>query len=182
MKKHRLLWSLATVASFAYLAAMVISGALPEQRQLVKFEAKGVMTAPPERITHVELVRNGKTISFVRGGDSGWIRQENSAPLPKALAEKLSLAVQIMNTSGPVRVMEKAEHEGIGPSEFGLDKPVLSVTLEEGARPVLRAQFGGLNPEKFLQYMTVDGRPEIFLMSLFVAQYWTDIADSAFAK
>jgi len=48
--------------------------------------------------------------------------------------------------------------------------------------PVLRAHFGGLNPDKFLQYMAVDGRPELFLMSLFVGQYWSDIADGALAK
>ena len=181
MRKGRLLWNLAALAAFAYLAAMVISGALPEQRQLVKFEAKGVMTLPPERIARVELVRDGKTARFVRSGDAGWIR-EDKGPLPKALAEKLSLAVQIMNTSGPVRVMDPAEHRGTDPHEFGLDKPVLSVTLTEGAAPVLRAHFGGLNPEKFLQYMAVDGRQELFLMSLFVGQYWSDIADGVSAK
>jgi len=181
MRKHRLLWNLATLGAFAYLAAMVISGALPEQHQLVKFEAKGVMTLPPERISRVELVRGGKTAEFVRSGDSGWIR-EDKGPLSKDLAEKLSLAVQIMNRSGPVRVMEPAEHRGIDLREFGLDKPRLSITLSEGTVPVLRAQFGGLNPEQFLQYMAVDGRHEIFLMSLFVGQYWSDIADSVFGK
>jgi hypothetical protein len=181
MNKFRLLWNLATLAAFAYLAVMVISGALPEQRQLVKFEAKGVMTLPPERITRVELVRGGKSAELVRSGDSGWIRQDKG-PLPKALADKLSLAVQIMNTSGPVRVMEAAEHGGTDPREFGLDKPRLSVTLSEGTVPVLRARFGGLNPEKFLQYMAVEGRREVFLMSLFVGQYWSDIADSVFGK
>jgi len=113
MRKNRLLWSLATLAAFAYLAVMVISGALPEQRQLVKFEAKGLMTLPPERIARIDLVRGGKTVTFVRSGDAGWI-QEDKGPLPKALAEKLSLAVQIMNTSGPVRVMEATEHSFSG--------------------------------------------------------------------
>jgi hypothetical protein len=181
MSKTRLLWNLATLAAFAYLAAMVISGALPEQRQLVKFEAKGLMTLPPERVTRVELVRGGKTVAFLRSGDSGWIREDKGL-LPKALAEKLSLAVQIMNRSGPMRTMEPAEYRGTDPREFGLDKPRLSVTLSEGAVPVLRAHFGGLNPDNFLQYMTVEGRQELFLMSLFVGQYWSDIADGVFTK
>jgi len=181
MKKNRLIWTLATLAAFAYLAVMVISGALPEQRQLVKFEAKGVMALAPERVTRVGLTRGGKTAEFVRSGDTGWTL-EDKGPLPKALAEKLSLAVQIMNTSGPVRVMDPAEHRGTDPREFGLDKPVLSVTLSEGAAPVLRAHFGGLNPEKFLQYMAVDGRQDLYLMSLFVGQFWSDIADGVSAK
>ncbi len=181
MSKYRLLWNLATLAAFAYLAWMVISGALPEQRQLVKFEAMGVMTLPPERITRVELVRDGKTAAFVRSGDSGWILQDKG-PLPKALAEKLTLAVQIMNRSGPVRVMEPGEHRGTDPREFGLEQARIAVTLSDGNVPALRAQFGGLNPEKFLQYMAVDGRQELFLMSLFVGQYWSDIADGVFMK
>ena len=181
MKRSRILWTLATLAAFAYLAVMVISGALPEQRQLVKFEAKGVMALAPERVTRVELIRGARTTGFVRNGDAGWT-QEGKGPLPKALAEKLSLAVQIMNTSGPVRVMDPAEHRGTDPREFGLDKPVLSVTLSEGAAPVLRAHFGGLNPEKFLQYMAVDGRQDLYLMSLFVGQFWSDIADGVSAK
>jgi hypothetical protein len=181
MRKDRLLWNVATIAAFAYLAAMVISGALPEQRQLVKFEAKGLMTLPPERISRVELVRGGKTAAFVRSGDSGWIR-DDKGPLPKGLAEKLSLAVQIMNRSGPVRVMEPAEYHGTDPREFGLDRPRLSITLSEGTVPVLRAHFGGLNPENFLQYMAVEGRQELFLMSLFVGQHWSDIADGVFTK
>ena len=181
MRRHRLLWNLTTLAAFAYLAAMVISGALPEQRQLVKFEAKGVMSVAHERISRVDLVRGGKSVTFVRSGETGWIR-EDKGPLPKALAEKLSVAVQIMNRSGPVRIMEAAEHRGVDTREFGLDNPALSVTLSEGAAPVLRAHFGGLNPEKFLQYMTVDGRQQLFLMSLFVGQYWADVADNELGK
>jgi hypothetical protein len=181
MNKHRLLWNLAAFAAVAYLAAMVITGALPEQRQLVKFQAKGLMTLPPERITRVELVRGGHKAAFVRDSASGWIR-EDKGPLAKPLADKLSLAVQVMNRSGPVRVMEAAEYRGTDLREFGLDKPVLAITLLEGPAPVMRAQFGSLNPAKILQYMSVEGRPELFLMSLFVGQEWSDIADGVFAK
>jgi hypothetical protein len=92
------------------------------------------------------------------------------------------LAVQIMNTSGPVRVMEPGEYRGTNPREFVLDKPALSVTLSEGAMRVLRVHFGGLNPEKFLQYMAVEGRQQLFPMSLVVGQYWSDVDDSELGK
>jgi len=78
--------------------------------------------------------------------------------------------------------MDPAEHRGTDLREFGLDKPVLSFTLSDGAAPVLGAHFGGLNPEKFLQYMAVDGRQDLYLMSLFVGQFWSDIAGGAFDK
>jgi hypothetical protein len=181
MNARRLLWSLAALAALAYLTAMVISGALPEQRQLIKFEAQGLMKLPPERISRIELTRGERTARFVRTGESGWIL-EDRGPVPKPLAEKLTLAVQIMNRSGPVRLLEPAEYRNTDLREFGLDKPLLSFVLAEGASPVMQAKFGALTPDKILRYMTVEGRQELFLMSLFVGDTWAAIADEVFAK
>ncbi len=181
MKPARLMWGAAAIAAFGYLAAMVVTGALPEQRQLVKFEAAGVMASLPERITRVELVRGGKSAVLVRSGDAGWI-SETKGPLPKPLAEKVSMAVQFMNTAKPVRALEAAEYRGTDPREFGIDKPRMSVTLSDASAPVLRAHFGGLTPDGFAQYMAVDRRDELFLMSLFVGQYWSEVADGTLAK
>jgi len=44
MRRHVLHPVLAALA-LLYLAAMVVSGAMPVQRQLVRFEAKGVLVA-----------------------------------------------------------------------------------------------------------------------------------------
>ena len=48
MRRHVLHPVLAALA-LLYLAAMVVSGAMPVQRQLVRFEAKGVLKLPPDR-------------------------------------------------------------------------------------------------------------------------------------
>jgi hypothetical protein len=93
----------------------------------------------------------------VRSDDTGWTR-EDKGPLPKAIAEKLSLAVQTMKWSGPVCVLEPAEHHATDPRKFGLDEPRLSITLSHGMVRLLRTHSGGLDPEKFLQYMAVEGR------------------------
>jgi hypothetical protein len=174
----RNLFSTAAAAlAIGYLVLMVVVGALPEQRQLVKFEAKGVMQVPPERIGTVALRAGPRSAVFTRTPDGGWAR-DNGAALDSALAKRLSLAVQFMNTSGPVRVLQPTEFQGTNPHEFGLDQPKFSIALFEGSRPVLAAHFGGRNPDDFLQYVKVDGRSELFLISRFVGTEWEAVADA----
>jgi hypothetical protein len=173
---NRDLWAAAAAAlAVGFLVVMALAGALPEQRQFVKFEAKGVMQAAPERINTVALRAGDRSAVFTRTPDGGWAR-EDSGPLDPAIAKRLSLAVQFMNTSAPVRVLEPAEYRGTSPREFGLDHPLLSVALFEGSRPVIAAHFGGRNPDDFLQYVSVEGRRELFLLSRFVGQEWDAVA------
>jgi hypothetical protein len=180
--KNRTLWTaLAAAAAFAFLVAMVISGALPEQRQLVKFEAKGIMKLEPDRISRVELHQSERKAVLLRTPDGGWATQGGNA-LSAEMAKKLSLAVQFMNTAGPIRVMEPAEFDGTNPRDFGLGQPRLTFTLFADAQPVLGARFGAHNPEDTAQYMTVDGRKELFLMSRFVGQEWESVAGGVLAK
>lgn len=181
MKKGRLIWSAAAIVAFAYIATMVITGALPESHQLVKFEAAGVMSLPPETISRVEIARGGDMAVLKRTGDSAWTL-DGKGPLAKPLAEKLSLAVQFMNTAKPVRAMAPTEYRATNPAEFGLDKPMLSIALAKDATPTLNAHFGGLTPDGYSQYMAVDQREELFLMSLFVGKQWIAVADEIFAR
>jgi hypothetical protein len=169
--KRSVFWSLAALASIAYLVAMVIGGALPELRSRVKFEAQGVMTLPPERIDRVEIERGATRVALARTSGGGWSRQGGEV-LSVPVAAKVSLAVQYMRTAGPVRVMTAEEIRGIAPAEFGLAPPELSVALFAGPEQVLRARFGARNAEDLLQYMTLDGRDGMYLMSRFVGQQW----------
>jgi hypothetical protein len=88
------------------------------------------------------------------------------------VAAKVSLAVQYMHTAGPVRAMTAEEIRGIAPAEFGLAPPRSLVTLFAGPERVLQARFGARNAEDLLQYMTLDGRDGMYLMSRFVGQQW----------
>ena len=172
----RNLWTAAAaVGATAFLIVMAITGALPEQRQLVKFEAKGVMQLPPERITSVALQAGERSAVFQRVGDGGWARQDGT-PLDPALAKRLSMAVQFMNTSAPVRELAPAEYEASKASEFGLEHPALSIVLFEGPQPILGAHFGGHNPDGYLQYVRVEGRKELFMLSRFVGAEWDAVA------
>jgi hypothetical protein len=112
--KRSFVWSLAAVASIGYLCAMVISGALPELRSRVKFEAQGVMTLAPERIDRVEIERGAARVALARTSSGGWSR-EGGEVLSVPVAAKVSLAVQYMHTAGPVRAMTAEEIRGIAP-------------------------------------------------------------------
>ena len=107
MNKRTVTISAAAVVAFAFLVAMVVTGALPQQKQFVKFEAKGVMQLAPEQIDKVAIRSGERSGVFVRTGD-GWT-SEAGKPLDEAAAKHLSMAVQFMNTSGPVRVLEPDE-------------------------------------------------------------------------
>ena len=174
MKRQPLLALLGALLALGFLVAMVIVGALPQQRQLVRFEARGVMKVAPEEITRVEIVRQAQSLLLVR--TAGQWSVENGPELAPDLARHASMAVQFMNTSGPLRVMDAPELTGSNPRDFGLDPPKVQCVLYRGEQRVLGARFGAHNPDDTAQYMALDGGPELYLMSRFVGQEWEDLA------
>lgn len=180
--KSRAGWPQAVLALAAvgFLVAMVVTGALPRQRALVEFEAKGVLPMPPERIQRVEIIAAGRRGAFERDGDKAWSR-EGGGKLDPALAARLSMAVQFMHTAGPVRTMTAEETRGADPTAFGFEKLELAAALYADGQRVLTFQFGRTNPEGFAQYMRLDGKPELYLMSRFVGEEWAAVASGAIA-
>jgi Domain of unknown function (DUF4340) len=154
---------------------MIITGSELESTQLVKFEAKGVMQMAPEQVTAVEIDFKGSTYKLARTGPQAWVRQAGGA-LDAKLGADASMAVQFMNTAGPAREMTAEELPNADMKAFGLDPARLSVTLYAGPTQVLTAHFGANNPGGMLQYMRIDGRTEVFLMSRFVGSQWEQLA------
>ncbi|MBX6742115.1 MAG: hypothetical protein IRY87_08720 [Acetobacteraceae bacterium] len=175
---RRLRYPLAAAFALVFLAAMVVSGAMPQQRQFVRFEAKGVLTLPPERILRVELSRDGKRVTLLRRGETAWTKADGTDLGPAGT--RVSMAVQVMHNSAPVREIGPAELAGTDSGTFGLDPPRLTATLYgPGKEKVLTAHFGDLNPEEYLQYMRIDGDARLFLMSRFVGSGWSDAMAAA---
>ena len=180
MRRHVLPPVLAALA-LLYLAAMVVSGAMPVQRQLVRFEAKGVLKLPPDEVKRVELSRGTRRVTLLRTGETEWATPDGVNI--GAAGRRVSKAVQIMHNSGPVREIEAAELSGRDPALFGLDPPRLSVKFYGGGgEPVLTARFGEFNPEGYLQYMRIDGNPRLYLMSRFVGGEWSEAMTEAAAR
>ena len=176
MKRHAA-WITGLLA-LTYLVVMVVTGAMPEQRQLVKFEAKGVMQTAPETIDRVEIVQGDRKAAFVRTGEKAWRRDDGTA-VTEAGSARLSMAVQMMNTSGPVREMPGDELKGVDTKPFGLEPPQIAAVLYRGPSRVLSVRFGNRNPEGFMQYMAVEGQPQLYLMSGFVGEEWTHALQEA---
>src|SRR5690606_8650947 len=133
------------------------NGAMPVQRQLVRSEARGVLAMAPERISRVELSRDGERLVLQRAEDTGWTRPDGSA-LPPEAARHVTTAIRMMHRSGPVREIAPEELAGVDPAPYELERPrVVAALYEAGEVPVLVARFGGRNPDDFLQYMRLDG-------------------------
>jgi hypothetical protein len=153
------------------LAAMALSGHLREDRQFVRFKPEGVMREVPAEIDRVELRSGDRGWTFVRASE-GWRTAPEGRPLPGALATSLEDSIKFMHVSAPVRVMERDEWGALGLREFGLDPPGLTAILYRRDVTVLAAEFGGPNPQKVLQYMTLQGSERVYLMSRFVGEEW----------
>jgi hypothetical protein len=153
------------------LVAMVASGRLRENQQLVRTTAAGVLTERPVEIDRIELRRGSERWSFVRASD-GWRRATGDAPVSASLAGHLNDSIKFMHVSAPVRVMEPPEWTPVGLGEFGLDPPGFVATLYRGETRVLEAAFGAVNPQQVLQYMRLTGRDQVYLMSRFIGAEW----------
>ena len=161
--------------AFAYLVAMVVTGALPRQRQLIEFEARGLMREPPESVVRVEVVRAGVRSVFLRDGARSWI-VDGGGPIALEAARRVSMAVQFLNTSAPLRHLAQKELIEMTPATFGLDRPVVAARVYNAQGPLIAVNFGAENPEGTAQYMSVDGRDGVYLISRFVGSEWTAVA------
>ena len=168
---RRLAVPLLALLALAYLVAMVVTGSQPVQRQLVKFEAKGVLQIEPETVQKVTLGRADRQLVLVRS-DEGWALEPGGA-VDGAAATHLDTAVKMLHRSPPVRAIAAEELATVDTRPFGLDEPVVVATLAGAGGKALTVRFGALNPEGFLQYMRIDGDPKVYLMSRFIGAEWT---------
>jgi hypothetical protein len=167
---------LALIAT-GFMVVMALTGKLSETRQLAKFEARGVLSVPPEQVRQVELRLGAHTATFVRTPRGGWARSGSQEAVSDELSSHLDEAVSFMHTSGPVRVMQRDEYSGTPLQEFGLDQPRCTVVLSAGGRILLEASFGAYNPQDLLQYMQLKNRDNLYLMSRFVGQAWEHLGE-----
>jgi hypothetical protein len=168
---RRLLAPAAALLAVGLLTIMVVSGHLRESKQLVKFLPAGVMPEAPSDIDRVELRTTTGHWVFVRGSD-GWRAAQDGRVLPAATTSYLDASIKFMHVSAPVRVMEHAEWAPSGLREFGLEPPGYTAILYRGDTAVLRAEFGAPNPQKVLQYVKLQGRDQVYLMSRFIGEEW----------
>lgn len=168
----RLVMPLLAMLALAYLVAMVVTGAQPVQRQLVKFEAKGVLQIEPQAVQRITLGRGGRQVVLARNGEEGGWALEPGGAVELVVATHLDTAVKMLHRSPPVREIASEDLSGVDTRPFGLEEPPIVATLSGPGGHVLTVRFGALNPEGFLQYMRIDGDPKVYLMSRFIGAEW----------
>lgn len=165
-----------------YFVVMVLSGAQPVRRQNVPFEAKGVLRTQPEQVRRIELSRGEERITVVRKDGKTWATPEG-IDVGADAGKRISMAVQMMHTSGPAREISPAELAGVDVAAFELDPPRIVARLyKEDAKPILTVRFGGHNPDGFLQYVRIDGDPSVYLVSRFVGEEWTEALNGSLRR
>lgn len=181
MASARLLMPLLAALALVYLAAMVMVGAQPVQRQLVKFEAKGVLPIEPQAVRRITLGRDGRQLTLERSDKGDWVLEHVGA-VGHTVATHIDTAVKMLHRSAPVREITPEELSGVDTRPFGLEEPTVVASLTGPDGQVLTVRFGALNPEGFLQYMRIDGDPRVYLMSRFIGAEWSAALDGVEAR
>ena len=178
---RRFVMPMLAALALAYLVVMVAIGAQPVQRQLVKFEAKGVLQTEPEAVKRVALGRSGREVVLTRRDDGGWALEVGGGA-DAAVATRLDTAIKMLHRSAPVREIAPQDLSGVDTRPFGLEEPVVVVALAGPGGQGLTVRFGALNPEGFLQYMRIDGDPKVYLMSRFIGAEWVAALEGLSAR
>jgi hypothetical protein len=175
---RRLLGVGGALLALAFLVAMALSGRVRESSQFVRFVAAGVLTEAPAQVDRIELTARDRRWVFTRAAGA-WRTEPGARVASKALATHLDDSIKFMHVSAPVRVMQRREWSEQGLREFGLDPPTYSAALFHGERRLLAAEFGSPNPQQVLQYMHLDGREQVYVMSRFIGQEWEQVLAEA---
>jgi hypothetical protein len=177
-RRRRLGRLVAATLAAGFLVAMALSGRVRDSGQFVRFSPAGVLTSAPTEIDRVEVNGTGRRWVFTRAA-AGWRMEPDTRPVPPAVASHLDDALKFLHASGPIRVLEQREWSEHGLREFGLDPPLYSAALFRDRRQVLAVAFGSENPQKVLQYMRVDGRDQILVMSRSMGREWEQVLSEA---
>jgi hypothetical protein len=170
-RAQRLLGVGGAVLTVGFLVVMALSGQVRESGQFVRFVAAGVLAETPGQVDRIELTARDRRWVFRRTAQ-GWRTQPDWRAVPRSLATHLDDSIKFMHVSAPIRVLERSEWAEQGMREFGLDPPAYVATLFHGERRLLAAGFGSPNPQKVLQYMRIDGRDKVYVMSRFIGEEW----------
>jgi len=167
--------ALMSVVALGYLVVMYVSGAPPTHENRVTAEVEGVLELDPERIVAVDLTHDGMNLTF-RHRDGRWWDGTTGDRLAKSRAQLLQRAITFMHTAAPVRILPPEAIAAVTEETYGLDRRSLKVRLSGAGGLVLAAGFGRRANDGILQYMRMEGRGEIYLMSGFVGEAWNRLA------
>ena len=174
---RRFAWPAAAGAALALIAALAWHGERP-QPGLARFAPAGVLAAlPPSRISDVVVATSATSRAFRRNTAGEWLAKDGGSPADPELAEQIETALKLLHNSPPLRTLDASEVAGQPLDQFGLAPPRLTVTARVAEGPGMTIAFGGANPLGLARYARIDGRPELLLLSSYVAEAWEKVAE-----
>lgn len=162
------------IIALGYLVLMFKSGEPPTHENFIRTEFAGVMDSPPTQVVAVQIIHAGQTQTIERHEDS-WRDAGSLSALSEPQVTMLERAIMFMHTANPVRIMRPEEFAGVSGDPYGIETPAIAVRLSSVNGLIVNAKFGHRAPDGILQYMQVEGRAEIYLMSGFVSETWDQI-------
>jgi hypothetical protein len=174
---RRFAWPVAAGIAAAFIAVLALHGERP-QPGLARFAPAGVLADwPVERISEIEVVAATRRRSFHRHDGEDWHAETGDAPAGVNPGERIEAGLKLLRNSAPQRILEASEVAGRPMGEFGLAPPLLTVTARTASGVSIAIEFGAANPLGLARYTRVVGRPELLLLSTFVAEPWERLAE-----
>lgn len=165
-------WIAAAAAAAATLAGVARHGERPGAG-FGRYQPDGIMVhLAPERVSAVEVVREGLRWRFERAGEKRWRAATTSPATGTAPGEALESGLRFLHGSVPQRVITPEELAGPPPPEMGLSPPRLVVSVFAAGAPPFVVELGGPNPQGLARYARVTGHPEVVLLNRYVAEAW----------
>jgi hypothetical protein len=152
------------------LGAIAVSGRWPVDAPRTHVEAGGILSLAPERVSRVEFSSGEQPAVFSRNSRGEWLF--NDAPTEPAIAGHIDTAVRLLTISPPRRVLAASEYSPDQLTEYGLDPPRFGLAVAEAGGNTTRVGFGEATPAQNAQYVSVIGRPELYLLPRDVGEEW----------
>ncbi|HYZ22570.1 MAG TPA: DUF4340 domain-containing protein [Rhodopila sp.] len=159
------------------LGVIVVTGRWPIDAPRTHVEAGGILPVPPERVSRVTVVAGAQRSVFGRGGPGGWlVEQAETTPV---VASHIETGVRLLTITAPRRTLSADEYSRDQLGVYGLDPPHLVLEISESGGETLRVAFGEATPAGNAQYVSIAGRPELYLVPRDVGEEWQLARDMA---
>jgi len=146
-------------------------GTTTERHQL---KSKRIVDFDPRDVTGIDLVRSNQTIVLEKTGDNWNLKQPLAA---RADASAVNSILDELEFAERTRTLTEKELEGVSLTDFGLDAPVIRVTLHSKKRPI-GLLIGRETPTKDALYIQVEGRKEVYIGRKSVQERLSETVDA----
>ena len=173
---RRFAWPAAAGAAAALIVVLALDGGRL-QPGLSRFAPAGVLADwRPGQVSEVMVGTPELSRTFRRGPAGEW-RSSDGPPATAELAERIETGLTLLRNSPPQRTLHAIEMSERPLVEFGLVPPRLTVSARGENGDSVTIAFGSTNPLGLARYARIDARPELLLLSSYVAEAWERVAE-----